>query len=66
MDHGEVARARELSNLRLALAMFALQLDVFELRTKETLHAAVKGLLNEGLGKDNWASTKSPGSKSDT
>ena len=63
MDHGEVARVRELSNLRLALAlaMFALQLDVFELRPKETLHAAVKG-----LGKDDWASTKSPGSKSDT
>ena len=61
MDHGEVARAREPGNLRLALAMFALQLDVFVLRTKETLHAAVKG-----LGKDDWASTKSPGSKSDT
>lgn len=32
MDQGNDARARELHNLRLALAMFAVQLDAFELR----------------------------------
>jgi hypothetical protein len=29
------ARAEELNNLRLALATFALQLDAFEMRTRE-------------------------------
>jgi hypothetical protein len=32
-DHRDNARADELSNLKLALATFALQLDVFEMRT---------------------------------
>jgi hypothetical protein len=32
MDRQDTARAEELSNLKLALATFALQLDVFELR----------------------------------
>jgi hypothetical protein len=41
MEHDD-ARARELTNLKLALAMFALQLDAFELRTKTTRHAAGK------------------------
>ena len=36
------ARADELNNLRLALATFALQLDAFELRTRE-------GLLTAGI-----------------
>jgi hypothetical protein len=36
------ARADELNNLRLALATFALQLDAFELRTRE-------GLLRAGI-----------------
>jgi len=34
------ARAEELTNLRLALATFALQLDAFELRVREGLLAA--------------------------
>jgi hypothetical protein len=33
--HGDDARAEELNNLRLALATFALQLDAFEMRTRE-------------------------------
>jgi hypothetical protein len=41
-DHREDARAKELTNLRLALAMFALQLDAFEMRTAELLRASVK------------------------
>jgi hypothetical protein len=36
------ARADELNNLRLALATFALQLDAFEMRTYESLKAAIK------------------------
>jgi len=35
MAQGHDARAEELSNLRLALATFALQLDAFELRARE-------------------------------
>jgi hypothetical protein len=41
-DHREDARAKELTNLRLALAMFALQLDAFEMRTGELLRGSVK------------------------
>jgi hypothetical protein len=33
--YGDDARAEELNNLRLALATFALQLDAFEMRTRE-------------------------------
>jgi hypothetical protein len=42
MGHRHDARAEELDNLRLALATFALQLDVFEMRTNESLRASVK------------------------
>ena len=35
-------RAEELNNLRLALATFALQLDVFEMRASKALKAGVK------------------------
>ena len=49
MDHGEDARARELNNLRLALAVFALQLDTFELRAGGALLAADKRLGQKGL-----------------
>jgi hypothetical protein len=35
MDHRDEARARELSNLRLALATFSLHLDAFEMRMSE-------------------------------
>jgi hypothetical protein len=76
MDHGEDARARELDNLRLALATFALQLDSFELRASGALLAADKRFSEKGfakkdfakkdLGKNDWPSIKSPGSKSDT
>lgn len=38
--HGEDARATELHNLRIALATFALQLDVFEMRASGALLAA--------------------------
>ena len=40
MVRGHDSRAEELSNLRLALATFALQLDAFELRAREGLLAA--------------------------
>jgi len=40
MNRGHDARAEELSNLRLALATFALQLDAFELQAREQLLAA--------------------------
>jgi hypothetical protein len=73
MDHGEDARARELSNLRLALATFALQLDAFEMRTGDTVLAALavaksrgKSQEKHGRGIRDWASIRSTGSKSDT
>jgi hypothetical protein len=37
MDQRDDARAKELHNLRLALATFALQLDAFEMRMSESL-----------------------------
>ena len=40
MSHGKDTRSEELHNLRLALATFALQLDVFEMRAKGALLAA--------------------------
>ena len=40
MDPRHDARAEELDNLKLALATFALQLEAFELRTREGLLAA--------------------------
>ena len=36
-DHRDDARAEELSNLRLALATFALQLDAFEMRASRVV-----------------------------
>jgi hypothetical protein len=43
-DRRDNARARELNNLRLALATFALQLDAFELRVRSSgaLRAGIK------------------------
>jgi hypothetical protein len=35
VDHRDEARARELSNLKLALATFAVQLDAFEMCMSE-------------------------------
>ena len=77
MDHGEDARARELSNLRLALATFALQLDAFEMRTGDAVLAALAAAKSQGKsqgksegkhgrGMRDWPSIRSPGSKSDT
>jgi hypothetical protein len=48
MSHRHDARAEELDNLRLALATFALQLDVFEMRTNESLRAGVKPQIPAG------------------
>ena len=42
MDYRDDARTEELNNLKLALATFALQLDAFEMRTYESLKAAIK------------------------
>jgi hypothetical protein len=44
-DDQDVARAKELHNLRLALATFALQLDAFELRTS-------RGQLKAGMKRE--------------
>ncbi len=58
------ARAKELNNLKLALATFALQLDAFELRTRGRIRSsppnAAYGLQKEEH--DQW-STRSHGSK---
>jgi hypothetical protein len=40
--HGEEARTEELGHLKLALATFALQLDVFEMQARGVLLAARK------------------------
>jgi hypothetical protein len=42
MKHADDPREEELRNLRLALATFALQLDVFEMRTNGVLLAVGK------------------------
>ena len=73
---GDDARVRELHHLRLALATFALQLDVFEMRTRCELPDAGKGLEipaprpHNGCGiqkeANDWPSIKSAGSRSDT
>jgi hypothetical protein len=66
MEQGQDARTRELDNLRLALATFALQLDTFELRANGALRAADKNAAKSNSGKNDWASIKSAGNKSDT
>jgi hypothetical protein len=53
-QHRDDARARELNNLRLALATFALQLDAFEMRmsgasSKAGLKAGLKPSLRSGI-----------------
>jgi hypothetical protein len=51
MNNAEDARARELHNLRLALATFAVQLEAFELRAKGAVPAAVRGIAGRvGIG----------------
>lgn len=65
-ESGEEARARELTNLRLALVTFALQLDTFELQASGALRAADKSAAKNSLGNRAWASIKLTGSRSDT
>jgi len=44
LDDPDEARTEELNNLRLALAMFAVQLDMFEMRMREgPLNSYLKG-----------------------
>jgi hypothetical protein len=66
MEQGQDARARELDNLRLALATFALQLDMFELRAGVALRASDKNAGNNSSRKHDWPSIKSVGNKSAT
>jgi len=66
MEQGQDARARELDNLRLALATFALQLDRFEMQAGDALRAPDKSAAKNTLGKSDWASIKLPGNRSDT
>jgi hypothetical protein len=75
MDRGNNARAKELNNLRLALATFAVQLDAFELRTSRRPLGTGAGSdalvpradIGRGPagGKNDWLSIKSPGNKLD-
>ncbi len=46
------ARAKELNNLRLALATFALQLEAFEMRMSAASLATSLGVEREGLPPD--------------
>jgi len=75
MDRRNDQRAQELSNLRLALATFAVQLDVFEMRMAEgRFRAGIKSGIRvpqpdiryrfQKEKNDCW-SIKSPGNKPD-
>jgi hypothetical protein len=69
-DHGDDARAGELNNLRLALATFAMQLDVFEMRTNRGSRGNDVALRPPLPGRrhrreDQWWSIRSLGSKPD-
>jgi hypothetical protein len=70
MERGDDARAEELNNLRLALATFAMHLDVFEMRTNRGPRG--RGIVlpppavGRGHRKENdWWSIRSLGSKPD-
>jgi hypothetical protein len=70
-DHGDGARAEELDNLRLALATFAVQLDVFEMRTNKASHRNGITLPPPAIGRqhhmeNDWWSIRSLGSKPDS
>ncbi len=74
MDHGGDARAEELSNLKLALATFAMHLDVFEMRMNRgsrdsnvALHAPALGRKHQGnhQREKDWWSIRSLGNKPD-
>ena len=75
MLHPEDARTQERDNMKIALATFALQLDVFEMRMNGARLAISRGAglrvpSPEGLqpseGKYDWGSLNSVGSKSGT
>lgn len=75
MRHPEDTRIQERDNMKIALATFALQLDVFEMRMNGARLAISRG---DGLrfpstegtqpseGKYDWGSLNSAGSKSGT
>jgi hypothetical protein len=68
--HGDDARVEELNNLRLALATFAMQLDVFEMRTNRRLRGNGAILPLSDIGRqhrreNDWWSIRSLGSKRD-
>jgi hypothetical protein len=75
MHHSEDTRIQERDNMKIALATFALQLDVFEMRMNGARLAINRG---DGLrfpsaegsqpseGKCDWGSLNSAGSKSGT
>jgi hypothetical protein len=73
MNHGGDARAEELNNLRLALATFAMHLDVFEMRTHRGSRGNSVALRPPALGRrhqreqreNDWWSIRSLGSKPD-
>jgi len=73
MDRQDAARAEELSNLMLALATFALQLDAFELRMNEELlrggtkpkTLARATTLQPSPGRIDWSSINSDGGRSE-
>jgi hypothetical protein len=55
MKYGKNARAEELEHLKLALATFALQLDAFEMRTRDVLLAVGKsGNYDPPADKARW------------
>jgi hypothetical protein len=68
MDHEDEARAKELIGLRLALAAFAVQLDLFEARIRDRRTKPSLGPLgiqpNRGFANQIIAAMKSsPGDK---
>jgi hypothetical protein len=72
MDHGDDARAEELNNLRLALATFAVQLDIFEMRTNRARGTRGNGIAlrppapgRRHQREHDWWSIRSLGSKPD-
>jgi hypothetical protein len=75
MDHVEHARIRELDNLKVALATFAMQLDAFEMRMSRARFTSgrMAGVRVRSPdpwpcaeGKRDWGSPSSVGSKSVT
>jgi hypothetical protein len=68
--HSDNARAQELNNLRLALATFAMHIDVFEMRTSRGSRRNGIVLPPRAIGRghhmeNDWWSIRSLGSKPD-